>query len=67
MDLQIGCTYLIRLCSGELRRWRHEGSDARGVVWWRDMETGIDFSENSLMYVWEIVSEAEGGGEDDDG
>lgn len=64
MEVQFGRIYRIRLCSGELRRWRHEGCDARGVVWWRDIETGIGFSENNLLYVWEIVS-AEDEGEDE--
>ncbi|MFZ2854801.1 MAG: hypothetical protein WAZ34_11920 [Rhodocyclaceae bacterium] len=34
--------YLIELCSGEQRRWR-------------DLETKMEFSEGSVMYVWAIV------------
>lgn len=52
-----GCVYVVRLCSGEERRWRCEGSDARGARWWRDLETGMSFSEASLMYVWEVLRE----------
>ena len=48
-------TYLIELCSGEQRRWRYLGPDARGAVWWRDLETKMEFSEASLMYAWSIV------------
>jgi len=42
--------YLVALCSGEQRRWRYLGPDARGAIWWRDLETGREFSESSLMY-----------------
>jgi len=56
-----GCSYMIRLCSGELRRWRFEGVDARGFGWWLDEETGFGFSDASLMYAWEIVEPAEDG------
>lgn len=48
-------TYLIELCSGEQRRWRYLGPDARGAVWWRDLETQMEFSESSVMYAWSIV------------
>ncbi len=51
-----GTTYLIELCSGELRRWRYPGPDARSQIWWRDVESGLEFSESSLMYAWQIVS-----------
>lgn len=51
-----GTTYLIELCSGELRRWRYLGPDARSQIWWRDVESGLEFSESSLMYAWQIVS-----------
>lgn len=48
-------TYLIELCSGEQRRWRYLGQDARGSVWWRDLETALEFNEGSLMYAWSII------------
>lgn len=48
-------TYPIELCSGEQRRWRYLGPDARGTVWWRDLETKMEFSEGSVMYAWSIV------------
>jgi hypothetical protein len=48
-------TYLIELCSGEQRRWHCLGPDARGAVWWRDLETKMEFSEGSVMYAWSIV------------
>ncbi len=57
VKVQSGCVYLVRLCSGEERHWCYEGSDARDTAWWRDVETGISFSESSLLYVWEIVRE----------
>lgn len=50
-----GTTYLIELCSGELRRWRYLGPDARSQIWWRDVESGLEFSESSLMYAWQII------------
>ncbi|QRJ65707.1 hypothetical protein IWH25_10495 [Azospira restricta] len=52
---EAGRTYRIELCSGELRRWRCLGADARGAVWWRDLENGQEFNEDSLMYAWRIV------------
>lgn len=52
---EIDATYLIALCSGEQRRWRYLGPDARGAVWWRDVETRIEFSEGSVMYAWSIA------------
>ena len=48
-------TYLIELCSGEQRRWHCLGPDARAAVWWRDLETKMEFSEGSVMYAWSIV------------
>ena len=48
-------TYLIELCSGELRRWRYLGPDARSQIWWRDVESGREFTESSVMYAWQIV------------
>lgn len=50
-----GVVYVVELCSGEKRRWRHCGVDGRGVGWWRDMETGVEFSDTSLLYVWQIL------------
>ena len=47
--------YIIELCSGERRRWQYGGADDRSQVWWRDLETGREFSETSLMYTWWIV------------
>ncbi len=35
--------------------WREIGPDARGAVWWRDLETEMEFNEGSLMYAWMIV------------
>lgn len=52
---QLDADYLIELCSGEQRRWRYLGPDARGAVWWRDLETKTEFNEDSLMYAWAIV------------
>lgn len=55
-----GTTYLIELCSGELRRWRYLGPDARSQIWWRDVESGREFTESSVMYAWQIVRKQDG-------
>lgn len=52
-----GRVYRIELCSGELRRWRCLGSDARGQVGWQDLESGMEFNEGSLMYAWRLIGE----------
>lgn len=49
--------YLIELCSGERCRWRYLGPDSRGALWWRDVDSGREFNEASLMYAWAILSE----------
>lgn len=59
MQIEASRVYIVRLCSGELRRWRHLGVDAAGLAWWRDEETLLTFSEAMLMYAWEVVG-AEG-------
>ena len=33
-------------------------ADARELGWWRDLDTGLSFSEASLMYAWQIEGEA---------
>jgi hypothetical protein len=53
-----GGRYVVELCSGERRCWRCLGTDARGLVWWRDEESGAEFNEGSLMYAWQLVGEA---------
>lgn len=58
MELKSGVVYIVELCSGERRRWRFLGLDARGIAWWRDETTARSFSESSLMYVWQIIGEA---------
>lgn len=49
--------YAVELCSGERRRWRclpsRPGDASR---WWRDLESGREFNEASLMYAWRILS-----------
>lgn len=47
--------YEIELCSGERRRWRYLGPDCNTGIWWKDVETGREFNEASLMYSWQIV------------
>ncbi len=47
--------YRIELCGGEIRQWRYLGPDAGSQVWWRDVETGAEFNESSLMYTWQIL------------
>ena len=51
--------YEIELCSGEHRRWRYLGPDSHASVWWRDLETGHEFNEASLMYAWRIILKQE--------
>lgn len=51
--------YVIELCSGELRRWRYLGPGEQSHVWWRDVETGLEFSETSVIYAWQIIGVAD--------
>ena len=55
MAPEAGEIYEIELCSGEIRRWQYLGPDRLAQVWWRDTESGLEFSETSLMYAWRIV------------
>lgn len=55
---EAGETYAIELCSGESRHWQYLGTDSREQIWWRDTESGLEFSEASLMYAWHIVGKA---------
>lgn len=50
-----GASYLVELCSGEQRHWQSLGLGAHGEAVWRDLETGREFNEASLMYAWRIV------------
>lgn len=59
VELSAGRIYEVELCSGERRLWRCVGDDARGVRWWRDCESGAEFSESSLMYAWSVIGEAQ--------
>lgn len=52
--------FRIELCSGEVRRWQYLGTDARSLVWWRDLDSRLEFNESSLMYAWRILDEIEG-------
>lgn len=52
-----GRRYLIGLCSGETQVWEFVGADARSFEWWRDTESGREFSDASLMYAWWIIEE----------
>lgn len=53
-ELIVGDEYRITLCSGEERRWRYLGPDHTGRGWWRDTETLYEFSDDSLMYAWQV-------------
>ena len=55
---EAGEIYEIELCSGESRRWQYLGPDSRHQIWWHDTESGLEFSEASLMYAWHIVRKA---------
>jgi len=48
-------TYLVMLCSGELRRWHYLGLSEQSYAWWDDMKTGLEFIENSVMHAWRIA------------
>lgn len=47
--------YRIKLCSGEQRRWQFLRMDGLSRSIWRDLDTGLEFNETSLLYVWEVV------------
>ena len=47
--------YEVELCSGERLRWQCLGPDRDVGIWWKDVETGREFNESSLMYSWRIV------------
>ncbi|MBS1228360.1 MAG: domain S-box [Proteobacteria bacterium] len=51
--------YEIELCNGERRRWRYCGAVSQSQIWWRDMETGREFNETSVMYAWTIIRKEE--------
>ncbi|MGE5386095.1 MAG: hypothetical protein ACM3SV_09430 [Betaproteobacteria bacterium] len=51
-NLDPGTIYEIELCSGEIRRWLYIGADQCSLIWWKDMETGLEFNESSVMYAW---------------
>ncbi len=52
--------YRIELCSGEIRRWRClPPRPGEASTWWRDLASGREFSEASLMYAWRILSGAD--------
>lgn len=57
---EAGAIYDIKLCSGESRRWEYLGPDSREQLWWRDTESGLEFSESNLMYAWHIVGKNSG-------
>lgn len=55
LEAELDGIYVIELCSGEHRRWRYLGPGEQSRGWWRDLETGLEFSETSLMYAWRII------------
>jgi len=59
--------YEIELCSGERRRWRCCGADAQSQRWWRDLETGREFTETSVMYAWTIIRKEDASTKDQKG
>lgn len=61
--LEVGRSYCIRLCSGELRQWIYQGGDraASEQVWWQDAESGLSFAESSILYAWELCEDQEDG------
>lgn len=55
--LEVGRSYCVRLCSGELRTWIYQGSDRSGQAWWQDAESGLGFAESSILYAWELCAD----------
>lgn len=55
LETELNGVYEIELCSGERRRWRCCGADSQAQRWWRDLETGREFCETSVMYAWTII------------
>lgn len=55
MILESLSIYRIKLCSGEIRRWQFLRMDGLSRSVWRDIDTGLEFNETSLLYVWEVV------------
>ena len=56
---QINVVYAIRLCSGELRLWKHLGIGEGQRIWWSDISTGSVFNEDTLLYAWVIEAVAD--------
>jgi len=48
--------YEIELCSEERLRWQYLGPDYGAGIWWKEVGTGREFNEASLMYSWRIVA-----------
>jgi hypothetical protein len=55
VNLELHGTYRVLLCSGECLLWEYLGTDSRTVAWWQDASSGRVFSEDSLMYAWQLV------------
>ena len=55
---EMGEIYDIELCSGESRRWQYLGATGQMQAWWRDTESGLEFSEAGLMSAWRIIGKA---------
>ncbi len=52
----LNAIYRIELCGSEVSWWQYLGQDVHGEPWWRDVETGREFSESSVMYAWQIAA-----------
>jgi hypothetical protein len=55
MKIEVHGHYRIACCSGEVRDWEYLGVNESAVAWWRDTLSGRVFSEDSLMYAWQII------------
>lgn len=55
MVLRVNDIYPVKLCSGEVRRWKYLGQGAGERIWWCDVTTGSIFNEESILYTWEIL------------
>ncbi len=54
-NLVVNAIYRIELCGSEAR-WQYLGQDEHAEPWWRDVETGQEFRESSVMYAWQIIA-----------
>lgn len=55
MKIEVHGAYLVELCGGERCIWEYLGEDDRAILWWCDLSSGRKFTENCLMYAWQVL------------